>query len=266
MTFSRRSAYFSLRHSALHVDPARNLHPAARQGPWRAFALTRAISCKHRPQGEDCMGASEPRGIAVVDVGATNSKVVLFDSATDASSPSARWRARIARRRPMPISIPSRSVAFLAETLAGARPDPAHRHDRSGGAWRSPRLPRRETASGAAGHGLHGRAAGRDHRRLSQDRAAIFGNLRAAAADGADPRAAALLAGDALSGGFRTGHDHHAVDPVCGLSGSPARGGRDIEHVVPVAAHGCAKRRPIRRWRATAAGTGCFRRWPRPGM
>ena len=62
------------------------------------------------------MGAGKPRGIAVVDVGATNSKVALFDP--DLNVVAERKIASIHRPAPPYAQIdPVPLAAFLAETL-----------------------------------------------------------------------------------------------------------------------------------------------------
>ena len=62
------------------------------------------------------MGADKPRGIAVVDVGATNSKVVLFDRALNVI---AERKVASVHRPPPPYAHidPAPLAAFLAETL-----------------------------------------------------------------------------------------------------------------------------------------------------
>ena len=105
------------------------------------------------------MGEAKPRGIAVVDVGATNSKVALFDSALTLIAE----RKVASTHRPAPPYAqidPAPLAAFLAEALPELD-RPPHRYDRSGGAWRSAGLSCRRWQPGVAGHGLYGGAAGR---------------------------------------------------------------------------------------------------------
>ena len=112
------------------------------------------------------MAANVPRGIAVVDIGATNSKVVLFDPSSQ-RSPGARRRPSTTTVRPIGTSTPSASSNSRSAPRR-ARSGSAGRRDRRQRLRFDARLRRRRGRTGDAGDGLPRRAAGGDRRRRTR--------------------------------------------------------------------------------------------------
>ena len=145
-----------------------------------------------------------PRGTLVLDVGSTNTKLVLFDGAGRLLA-ERRVESRHVAGPPYQHLDPEPALALLAETLPdfdALAPVDVIVPCAHGSALA---LLDEHRRAGAAGDGLFRRAAGRDCRSLPRHRTALFGGLLPDQSDGADARPAAVLARDGLSRGIRAG-------------------------------------------------------------
>ena len=164
-----------------------------------------------------------PRGTLVLDIGSTNTKLVLFDGAGRPLR-ERRVESRHVPGPPYRSLDPEPALALLAEALPDF--DAELPVDVIVPCAHGSALALLDEARRArlAGDGLFRRAAGRDRRRLSRDRAALRGSVLPDQSDGADARAAAVLAGDPFPGAVRPRPHHPAMGPVFRLAHERPRG------------------------------------------
>ena len=190
-----------------------------------------------------------PRGTLVLDIGSTNTKLVLFDGAGKAAARAAR-REPPCSRAALPQPRSGAGAGAAGRSAAGFRRRASGRRHRALRARLGAGAARRGRRARLAGDGLFRRAAGRDRRRLSPDRAALRGSVLPDQSDGADARAAAVLAGDHIPRAIRPRSHHPALGPVFRLAHERPRGDRAIPSSARRPSSSTSPATASRRWRA----------------